>query len=938
MNRIVCLSLILSLCGFAASAQKNQLTGSVADSSSKELMEMATVTVQDNKDSSLLTYTLTDKKGGFKLTGLPADKTLRLLISYTGYRTFVRILPPGHPADLGKIFLAPSAHELNTVVIEGDRPPIAIRKDTIEFNASAFKTRTNAMVEDLLKKLPGVDIDDEGNITVNGKKVTRVLVEGREFFGNDPKLATKNLPAAIVDKVQVMDTKTRQEAKLGVEKDGEDRTLNVTLKADKKKGLFGRVSAGGGTDDRFELAGMVSGFDGPRQLSVLASSNNLNKIGFSQGEMGAVAEKKAGGMSISISDNGAFSMNGISFGSGGDGIRTATMAGYNYNDQWNKKHNVNNSYFFNNTDSRYRTLRNTQYNDGRQTRSNREGTGRNANHRLNFGLETQLDSVTMLSFNPSFDYAETSTRANGLDTTWSDGSLLNHNTTRNRNSSTRTNFSSNLNISRQLKKKGRSIALGFSNNNSNQDGYAFNYSERGFYENGIADSSAITDQRNTSTNTNENYEVVLKYTEPISKTWRVTAGYGFQYSQSRSDRQTYNYDEVEKGYTDLDPLYTNKFRTVFTSQNPQLSFNHSGKAWTANIGGSVYLNVLDNYSYTTRTGFRQYQTNIAPSSRLAYRNKKNGNWYLSYFGNMQQPSIDQLQPLKDNSNTLNERIGNPDLKPAFTQRISFGFNQFSPTGIGVFSSIGYSPTMNRITTVIKARPDGSQQTRFVNTNGFYNLNANATLSKSKKAKDYQWRAMLFLNAYGGRNINFSNINNPKGDTTIRRIETFSMNFSVGAHGTYAYKELLEFTLNYRPSFFVTKYPQGVTTQGNYIQHRATLGSTVYWPRNFAWENDINYVYNTRITPGFRKGVAMWHMGLEYSFLKSKRAQVKIYAYDLLKQSTSVRRNVSEFSIDDVQTEIVDQYYMLTLTYNISVFGAKAKTGNRRVDGGRFFIF
>ncbi len=936
MIRIICMSL-LCMISFAATAQKT-LTGSVADSSSKDQLEMATVAAQDAKDSSLITYTLTDKAGAFKLTGLPANKAIRLLISYTGYRSYIRVLQPGHAADLGRIMLAPAPRELNTVVIEGDRPPIAIRKDTIEFNASAFKTRTNAVIEDLLKKLPGVDVDDEGNITVNGKKVTRVLVDGREFFGNDPKLATKNLPSAIVDKVQVVDTKTKQEARMGVEKDGEDKTINVTLKADKKKGVFGRLAAGGGTDERFELTGIVSGFDGPRQLSVLASSNNLNKIGFTQSEMSSASERKGGGMSVSFSDNGAFNMNGISFGSGGDGIRTATMAGYNYNDQWTKKLSVNNNYFYNNTDSRFITQRNTQYNDGRLIRSNRSGNGRNANHRFNFTLETELDSMTQLTFAPSFDYTDISTNAGSLDTTWADGALLNNNTTRNRNSSSRVNFSSRLDITRQLKKKGRSIGFNFSNNNSNQDGYAFNYSERNFFLHDVIDSTALTDQRSTMSNTVENYEATLRYTEPLSKTWKMTVGYGFQYSQSRSNRQTYNFDELEKGYTDLDSNYTNKFKTVFTSQNPQLSFNYNNKQWSATIGGMAYFNVLDNYSYTTSTTFRQHQTNFAPNSRISYRTKKNANWNLGYSGYMQQPTLEQLQPIKDNTNTLSERIGNPNLKPSFSHRVNFGYNRFSPTGIGIFSNLNFSPVMNRITTMVKARPDGSQQTQFVNVDGTYNMGGNMTLSKNKKAKDYQWRVMVNLGGNGSKNVNFSNINNPKGDTTIRQNETFNWWIYTGAYGSYSYKELFDITLNYRPTISLTKYPAGITTQGNYVMHRISFGSTLYWPGNFSWENDIVYNYNGRITPGFQKGVAIWNMGLAYDFLKNKKAQVKLYAYDLLRQSNSVRRNVTEYAIDDSQTMIVEQYFMLTFSYNISVFGAKAKGSNRRGQGGGFIIW
>ncbi|MGN7721544.1 outer membrane beta-barrel protein [Chitinophaga sp. 22620] len=941
MLRNAILLTLLCLCITSAinAQQRNQLRGTVADSASKEFLEMATVAVQDSKDSSLITYTLTDKKGAFRLTGLPGNKSVRLLISYTGYRTYSKILDTDRPEDLGSIMLATSARELNTVVVEGDRPPIAIRKDTIEFNAAAFKTRPNAVVEDLLKKLPGVDIDENGNITVNGKKVSRILVDGKEFFGNDPKLATKNLPSAIVDKVQVVDTKTKTEARMGIEKDGEDRTINVTLKADKKKGLFGRISAGGGTDNRFELSGMLNAFEGPRQISFLGSSNNLNKIGFTQNEMSAASERKGGGMYMSVSSDGGLNMNGISFGASGEGIRTASMLGYNYNDKWGKNLDVNNSYFFNNTDSRFTTLSNSLYNDGRNIIGKRTGNGRNYSHNLNFSFDIQLDSMTTLSIAPKFGYTRQTSNTSSIDTTYfGPGDLGNTNKNTNLLRSNRVSFENSITLNRILNKNGQAIGLTFSNMYNTQDGNAFNNSTQQFFENNLLDSTQVLDQKSVMNSRNERYDISLYYGQPITKTWKMHFDYKYSYGISSSDRNTYNFDEDMKGYTDLDSLYSNRFRTIMTTQQPSIRFVHtnSNKKFTASLGGSVYFNTLDNRSFMDNTSIRQRQTNLAPSSRIAYTFKNKGQLSFNYSGYMQQPTVEQLQPVRDNTNPLNVRIGNPDLKASFNHSMGLGYNRFSPTGIGLFSNIGITPTTNRISTITKVNERGGQTVQNVNVDGTWTMNANVNASYSKKMKDWQMRVNGGFFGNMSRQVNYSNINNPKGDTSLRKNVSQSLMVGPMLSLSYAYKEILEMNMFYRPNYNQVKSRLNNVTTSNFTQ-RLQVGATAYLPLNLFVENDVQYNYNANTAPGFRKGITVYSAAIGYEFLKEKRAQVKLYAYDLLRQNTNVRRNVTELGTFDTQTDLVEQYFMLTLSYNISKFG-KIKPPRRYNGGGGYMIF
>ncbi|MBO9151138.1 outer membrane beta-barrel protein [Chitinophaga sp. GCM10012297] len=923
----------------AVAQQRTQLKGSVADSASKEMLEMATVSVQDAKDSSLITYTLTDNKGAFRLSGLPANKPVRLLVSYTGYRTFSKILGADRTDDAGNIHLAMAATELNTVVVEGDRPPIAIRKDTIEFNAAAFKTKPNAVVEDLLKKLPGVEVDENGGIKVNGKTVSRILVDGKEFFGNDPKLATKNLPSAIVDKVQVVDTKTKQEAKLGIEKDGEDRTINVTLKADKKQGYFGRLSAGGGTDDRFELSGMLNAFSGSRQISVLGSSNNLNKIGFTQNEMMTASERKGGGMYMSVSSEGALNMNGINFGAGGEGIRTASMAGYNYNDAWGKNVNVNNSYSFNNTDARFTTRTNNQYNDGRNISGIRSGNGRNYSHNVALSLDVELDSMTTLNIAPKFGYTRQTSNTSSIDTTYlGPNDLGNTNHSANLLRMNRLNFENSIGINRILNKNGQAIGFTFANSYNTQDGNAFNNSTQQFFEDNVLDSTKILDQKNVINSRNERYDISLYYGQPLSKTWKLHLDYKYSYGISTSNRNTYNFDGDLKGYTDLDSLYSNRFRTINTTHQPSLRFNHSSadKKLNASIGAAVYFTSLDNRSYLDNTSLKQDQTNFAPNSRISYKLKNNSQLSLNYSGYMMQPSVEQLQPVRDNTNPLNIRIGNADLKPQFNHNVSIQYAKYSPTGFGTFSSIGFSPMMNRFSTITRVNANGGQTVQTVNVDGAYSANVNLGGSYSKKTKDWQMRANGNLYGNFGRQVNFSNINNPKGDTAVRKNVSQNLMLAPFFSISYAYKEVFEMSVNYRPGYNRVKSQLNDVTTSNFTQ-RLSVGATGYLPKGFFVENDLAYTYNSQTAPGFKKGIVVYNAALGFDFLKEKRAQVKLYAYDLLRQNTNIRRNVTELGTFDTQTDLIEQYFMVTLSYNISKFG-KVRPSRRYNGGGGFMIF
>ncbi len=641
---------------------------------------------------------------------------------------------------------------------------------------------------------------------------------------------------------------------MGIEKDGEDKTINFTLKPDKKKGLFGRITGGYGTDERYDASGMLSFFDGARQISVLGSSNNLNKMGFSVNEVMSAAPMRGGGMTVSYGGSAGMNVNGISFGGGGEGIRTGSMVGLNYSDDWGKDIKSNSSYQFNNTHSKSNTISESVYNDGRSVIGNRGGYGRNQSHNINLNMEYQLDSVTILSVAPRFTNTRQSSNMTNEEATFRDeDQKVNERNGRNISKGDQNSFSVDVNAMRTLSKKGRSISLRLHGDFGQNNGNAFNYSDQKFYVNNLLDSTNVLDQRSITSGRNENYDISITYVEPLNDRWRLNASYSFRYGNNNSARETYNFDETLKGYEDFDSLYSNKFNNKQITHSPTMNFQFSNKKKTINatIGGGVIFNSLENLNVYENENFKQVQTNFNPNSRIMFTLPNKGQLSFNYNAYTQQPTIEQLQPVPDNSNPLSIRLGNPDLKTSFSHTFGIGYNKFSPKGFGMFSNIGFRPVSNSFSTYTKVNSDGSQVTQTINVNGVYNYNGHINLSYNKVKKNYQFRVNGGAFGNYSNNVNYSNINNVRGDTAVHK--NVSKNFSIGpnVNSSFSWKELLDLTLNYRPSYNqVTNNRTSVKTS-NFSQ-RANLGGTIYWPKNFFIDNDLAYNYNANIAPGFKK--------------------------------------------------------------------------------------
>lgn len=907
---------------FRASAQSAtySVKGVAVDSTSGTPLVMATVYIKDMQDSLLLGYALTNTKGAFLVKDIPRDSTARFRIFYTGYTHYNRILRhiKTDVVDLGKISLTMNAHELGAVTVTGEKPPIAIKGDTIEFNASSFKTRPNSVLSDLLKKLPGVDVDQNGNVTANGKTVDKIMLDGKAFFGNDPKIAMQNLPSAIVDKVQITDTKTTEEEMTGDPATGNTKTINITLKKGMDHGYFGRAYAGYGTGKYYDASALINYFKGKRRISLLGATNNINQVGFTMNEMTDLIGRDNIQM-LSISDNGSFGINGVQFG-GGSGLNKTTSAGFNYNDDYGKHFTLNLSYFYGGitSDNNTRTARQNilpdsvfYYNAANVTHSE------NISHRGTATLKYH-DSTLRITYTPSISISNAhGTNSNNASSLGPKEEPVNQSTSLYSNDDETKQFKNNLDLYKTFKKKNQFLFFHFHSDNKETAGNDYNRYLNTFYDGSAPDDSA--NQYIDNQVTQNNYEAYLSYSQPLTKSLSLRLEYQMQSQYSLTDKTTFDFNPANSKYSEIDSAYSNKFRSNTITQTPEAGFMlraDSGK-WTFSAMSQFNFITLNHYSFTYHLPYKKHQFFITPQVYVQHKFANKGSLYLSYGSYVRQPEINQILPVTDNTNPLHEYIGNPDLKPSVNNNLSVGYNHFDfKSGNNIWASLNLGNQRNAIATVTTFDEQLRQLTTYKNVNGNKNVNLYVDLSKTKKEKNYHWQ--IKLGSSGRLNYNHAFVNDVPYTSK-------GYNLSVRPSITYGYKELFELTPSFRYNLQYSEYDIAALNNRQNNNYQAKMSVTLYWPSRITWTSDLNYTHNSDVSPGFNKGYWLWNGSVGLDFLKEKRATLQLSVFDLLNQNVDVKRNITDTYIEDTQTIILHRFFMIKLIYNLKKAGEKEKS-------------
>lgn len=940
MRKAYLLLLVLGLLALSLSAvaQKNGSVKGVAyDTLARQVVGSATISVLDKKDSSLVTFTMTDNSGLFELKGIPIGQ-YRLLISHVNYHNnniFFTISDSSRNIDLGNISMSDKNKVLQEVVVTNEDPPITMINDTVQYNAGSFKTAPNANVEQLLKKLPGVKVDKDGTVTAQGEKVNRVLVDGKEFFGNDPKIATRNLPADAVDKVQVYDKQSDQAQLTGFEDGNYEKTINLKLKKDKKKGVFGKITAGAGDKERYEGRFNVNSFKGARQFSVIGMGNNTNAEGFSFMDMlnftGALSQLRqaAGGggmMNIQISGDDALAMGLNPYGK--NGINTIWGGGLNYNNIIGNKLDWQSNYFYsrNNPSSRTHTFRQNIFKDA--TTFNDEYSYSNSltnSHRLNLNLLYQIDSFHSLRFVPSISY-QTSRNKSGTDyrSFREDGTTINEGFSDNITNNKGYTFKNDLIFRKKFRHKGRTLSLSLQTSLNASDGDGSLYSMIGYHDDaGNLLANRILNQQNTTESDVRGYSARVVYTEPLWRRSLLELSAGKSDSKSISEKITYDYNDLSKQYDVFNDSLSNNFENKYGYTNggvrirtQRAKYNYSvGVTWQkAELEGMIISGIKDSMIAKTFHNF-------LPNASFRYNFSRFRSLSINYSTNTNQPSMSQLQPVPDVTNPLYIREGNPDLKQEYSHAFRTNLNLLSPyKNKNFFFFFTLMTTRNKIVNYDSVNlATGVRRTRPINVNGVYMLNGSISYSMPVRFL----KATLELRTQSSYNHTRAFINSV--GNTIKAL-------TIGPEIRLDMNPNDKINIGLGTNFNYNKTHYSVQSILNTTYFSQEYNTSVDWqlPKNFFLSTEFTYTINSRRAEGFNTNIPIWNASISKQFLKFNRGELKLSAYDLLNRNVSITRTSNQNYIEDREVNTLRRFFLLSFTYSLNKSGLNASPGGMKV--------
>ncbi|WP_080057953.1 outer membrane beta-barrel protein [Spirosoma aerolatum] len=898
-------------------ATKSEIRGIVIDSVSGKPLRQASVALLSARDSSYITATITDGDGLFELRTM-AKGSYRLLITFLGYRNLSRpftITSEKPVLNLGILRMIEQSNQLQEVVIRQESTPIAVKGDTLEFNAGSFKTQPNAQVEELLRKLPGMEVSRDGNIKAQGQAVSRVLVDGKPFFGNDPKMATRNLPADIVDKVQLYDQSSDQSQFSGIDDGNRERTINLTLKRDKRKGYFGQNSLGLGTardgqDNRYQARLNLNRFNNGRQLSLIGQANNLNQQNFTLADPSASGPVFVGSPGSTPSGNPQTPTNVVEVRAGG----------LNYRDKWGQHAEIATSYFLNqaittSNQQSYRTSvlpENSLITDQSSSSQNRQ-----LMHRYSARLDWQLDSLTSLRLTPNLSWqtSDYSSQNNSQSTLpglpGSTPKLVNKGETSYGSDGNSLNLYNNLLLMRKFHREGRTLSLNLNTTLGDGDTQAINQTTNTFYDStGTNPLTNRLNQQNCQTSYGLQNTLTLSYTEPLSLTQKLEFKYIYSLSSNQADRHVADLNESTGLYDRTNSLLSNAFTSAFATHRAGATLQTRRLRYTYSLGLEVQQSLLQTNNRSVDTIQRRTYLNLLPNALFNYTFSGNRNLRIQYRTRLNAPSITQLQPIIDNTNPLNIRIGNTALAPEFYNSLTLTYNGSSGQGnksLFVFASLNQSN--NRIATATAISNAGIQTTQPINTGGYWS--ATGVFSLGRTLQPSKIGLTLTTNASFSRAISFINDLSNESKTSsigqgVRLQSNFNNSLEYGVSGNLAYQTASYSLLPKQNTTFWSQY--------------AT--ADLYWklPFRLVLTSDVTYTATTGRAAGYNQQFVLWNAALARQFFKGNTGELRIQVFDLLNQNRSLTRNTTDTYIEDVQSRILRRYLLVSFVYNLRKFG------------------
>ena len=952
MKKLLIWTVLLLTATLSTYAQNKIVTvsGRVIEAGTKEPVELAAVQLLSLPDSAQVAGMTTSTQGYFSLSKQKPGKYL-LKVSFIGYVT--KIIPVQLTANvpakkMGNIELATDAVMLQEAVVVAEAPQVTVVEDTLMYNSSAYRTPEGAMLEELVKKLPGAEIDDDGNVKINGKDLKKIMVDGKEFFGGDVKTGLKNLPVDMVDKLKTYDKKSDLARVTGIDDGEEETVLDLTVKKGMNQGWFGNADLGAGTKDRYTGRMMLNRFVDKTQFSIIGSANNVNDQGFSGG----------GGGPRWRSNNG---------------LNATKMLGANFATQTNKLE-LGGSVRYNFQDADISSINSSErflQNGNSYSNSNNKNRNKGTNLNADFRMEWKPDTLTNIIFRPNFSYGRTNNASRSESGTFNEdpfnlivnpNDYLNFdnlsddplkdirvNATNSASLSKGKSLSGNatLQVNRKLNNRGRNLTFrgvfGYGDNDNDQ----YTQSETRYYQllNHLGgDSILYRNQYITTPTRNYNYTAQVTYSEPIAKATFLQFSYQFQYKYSKSDKTTFDLlDYPDWAIGGALPSGYESHAVDSLSKNAEYRYyNHDASVGLRFIRPKYQLNVGMSFqpqnstlSYkkgdymidTTRTVF-----NFAPNMDLRFRFSKVSQLRFTYRGRSNQPTMENLLPITDNSNPLNIRMGNPGLKPSFAHTMRLFYNTYNAEKQrGIMTHFSFTATQNSISNSTRYNEEtGGLITRPENING--NWNAFGMFGFNTALKNKKYTINTFTNVNYQNNVAFLYNQDTKNND-----RNTSTGLTLGERVTGSYRnDWFEFSLN--GSINYTAERNKLRPENNQEPYTYSYGSstniTMPWKMTLA-TNIANQSRRGYRDSSMNRDELIWNAQLAQSLLKGA-ATVSFEVYDILRQQSNISRSLSADMRSVSEYNGINSYCMVHFIYRLNIFGSKAAREKMMNSGRRGF--
>ncbi len=942
MKRIafVCLAFFFFIKGYA---QDRTVKGIISDQQGKFPLAGANVQLQNLSDSSLR-RTITDSTGQFSFMVQQAGSYL-ISFSYIGYQSFSKtFVVDSADVEIDIAAVPTSSPDLATVIIRTAVSPVSQKGDTLQINANQFKVNPDASGEDLIRKVPGVTVEN-GQVKAQGENVQKVTIDGRELFGDDATAALRNLPAEIIDKIQIFDRLSDQAQLTGFDDGNTTKAINIVTKANMRNGQFGRVFAGYGTDERYQAGGNTTILKENRRISIVGNFNNVNQQNFSQQDLlGVTSSPQRGGGGRQGGGRQGGRPGGFQGGQGGflvgqqNGINRTNAFGINFSDVFNPNLTLSGSYLFNNTRNTTRQLSSQQFFNGNLFNQEDNSVGTNNNHRVNMRLEWKIDSFNQLIFTPNLSFQ--SNEAERISTTNSFNPAKQISATTNTTNSNRTgnNLNNSILYRRSFAKRGRSFSVNLNTSSNSRTGEVYvNTLQRSFDSlNQPVDltTSRFTDQVNGGFQVSAN----LVYTEPLSEKSQLQLNYQPSFSRNKADQEAYRFNPNEDKFNIFDTTLSNRFDNRTRAQNAGVTYRYGDRDNQFSVGATYQRNTLmSEQDFPRALSVNKTFNRILPNAQLRLKLSARSNVRLFYRSNTNNPSVTQLSDVIDITNRPFISAGNPDLRQQFMNIMS-GRYTFTNTGKGllIMGNVFYQTASDYISQASYFNGSSSDTVLSIGSNQV-SLAPGEQLRVPVNLDGYRSVRSLVTVSFPLRFIK-SNINFNGGVTFTRLpgsldgVTNISNNtmYSAGAVVASNVSEFVDFTVSYTANFNKVNNNTQKNLNDHYFQHVAGVQLNLLSKNGWFFQNDVNNQLYKGLSQGFNQNYTLWNMSVGKKFLESRKGELKLSVFDLLKQNRSITRNITEFGIEDVRNEVLTQYFMLTFTYNLRNFGtAASRAANRQ---------